>query len=579
MRNEPAVAFDNFSFRYAARTEKTLNEISLQIRRGQKILIAGVSGSGKSTLGHCLNGLIPHSFAGEQSGKLAVAGFDPAARELHEVGKCVGTVLQDTDGQFIGLSVGEDIAFALENDNRDQAAMSETVRGAAALVGMEQRMSQSPFALSGGEKQRVSLAGILVDDVEILLFDEPLANLDPAAGKRAIELIERLHDETGRTVVIIEHRLEDVLYRPIDRIVLIDKGRIVADQAPDAILAGPLLTRHGIREPLYLTAIRLSGQAPDEADRPANLERLQLQPYREGLLRWFRRRPEIAPVRKRPELLGATGLCYSYDGERATLSDVEFSIHQGETVALMGENGAGKSSLAKLITGVLRPDAGMLKWEGEDMSPQSISERSSRIGFVMQNPNHMISRHMIRDEVGFALRIRGLGEAEVNERVEAALQTCGLHPFRNWPVSVLSYGQKKRVTIASVLVMQPRLLIMDEPTAGQDYRCYTEFMEFVRNLSHETGLAILLITHDLHLALEYAERALVLSKGRLLADAPVEQVFSDAALLAQASLKETSLFGLARRLGIDQADEFIAHFIRAERSKRSGRSTEQNGRE
>ena len=579
MREEPAVAFDNFSFRYAARTEKTLHEISLQIRRGQKILIAGVSGSGKSTLGHCLNGLIPHSFAGEQSGKLAVAGFAPAARELHEVGKCVGTVLQDTDGQFVGLSVGEDIAFALENDNRAQAAMNETVRGAAALVGMEQRMRRSPFALSGGEKQRVSLAGILVDDVEILLFDEPLANLDPAAGKRAIELIERLHEQTGRTVVIIEHRLEDVLYRPIDRIVLIDKGRIVADQAPDAILAGPLLARYGIREPLYLAAIRLSGQAPDEADRPANLERLQLQPYREGLLRWFCRRPEKAPVRERPELLGATGLCYSYDGERATLSDVDFSIHQGETVALMGENGAGKSSLAKLITGVLRPDAGMFKWEGEDMSCWSISERSRRIGFVMQNPNHMISRHMIRDEVGFALRIRGLGEAEVNERVEAALQTCGLYPFRNWPVSVLSYGQKKRTTIASVLVMQPRLLIMDEPTAGQDYRCYTEFMEFVRNLSRDAGLAILLITHDLHLALEYAERALVLSKGRLLADAPVEQVFANAALLAQASLKETSLFGLARRLGIEQADEFIAHFIRAERSKRSGRSTKRDARE
>ena len=478
----------------------------------------------------------------------------------------MGTVLQDTDGQFVGLSVGEDIAFALENDNRDQDAMKETVREAASLVGMDHRIDQSPFALSGGEKQRVSLAGILVDDVEILLFDEPLANLDPAAGRRAVELIDRLHKETGRTIVIIEHRLEDVLHRPVDRLVLIDKGRIVADQAPDQILSGHFLAQHGIREPLYLKAIRLSGQVPTEADNPSSLKRLQLKPYREGLLQWFDRRPEKQEVHDSPELLGARDLCYAYN--RPTLVNINFSIRRGETIALMGENGAGKSTLAKLITGVLSPDSGSLLWEGENMASQNISERSEHIGFVMQNPNHMISCHMIRDEVGFALRLRGLDEAEINERVEATLRTCGLYPFRNWPVSVLSYGQKKRVTIASVLVMQPRLLIMDEPTAGQDYRCYTEFMEFVRSLIRETGLTVLLITHDLHLALEYADRALVLSKGNLLADAPVERVFSDPALLAQAGLKETSLFGLARLLGIDAVDEFIAHFICAERSGR-----------
>ena len=568
MINDPVVVFDDFSFRYAARAESTLNEISLKIHRGEKILIAGVSGSGKSTLGHCLNGLIPHSLKGEKTGGLTVAGFDPAARELHEVGRNVGTVLQDTDGQFVGLSVGEDIAFALENDGRDQKEMKETVRGAASLVGMDHRMDQSPFALSGGEKQRVSLAGILVDDVDILLFDEPLANLDPAAGKQAVELIHRLHEETRRTVVIIEHRLEDVLHRPVDRIVLIDKGRIMADESPDAILTGPLLPRYGIREPLYLTAIRLSGQAAAEADAPSNLSRLKLEPYREGLLGWFRRRPDDAPVREAPELLGAKGLSYSYDGERPTLSDVDFSIRRGEIIALMGENGAGKSTLAKLITGVLRPDGGTMEWEGEDMSAESISDRGARIGFVMQNPNHMISRHMIRDEVGFALRLRGFSEAEVNQRVEAALRTCALHPFRDWPVSVLSYGQKKRVTIASVLVMRPRLLIMDEPTAGQDYRCYTEFMEFAAALARKDELALLLITHDLHLALEYADRALVLSRGRMIADAPVEDVFSNPELLARASLKETSLFTLGRLLGVEALDEFIAHFIRSERNAR-----------
>lgn len=567
---DPIVEFSLFSFRYESRKEATLEDISLTIKSGEKILIAGPSGSGKTTIGNCLNGLIPHSFKGVGSGRLKVAGFEPASTDLHELSKSVGTVLQDTDGQFVGLSVGEDIAFALENDARPRDEMHTAVSRAASLVEMGEYLNRSPFALSGGQKQRVSLAGILIDDVDLLLFDEPLANLDPATGKLAIELIDQLHRETGKTIIIIEHRLEDVLHRPIDRIILIDRGKVIADESPDSMLTDGTLATHGIREPLYLSALRLAGGSLRVEDHPASLDSLDLDRHRDNLVSWFDSRPMVAERPHQPKLLTVKGISYSYDGELTTLDKVGFSIESGERISLLGENGAGKSTLAKIIMGLIKPDEGNLSWSGNVITGENISERSRKIGFVMQNPNHMISQHLIRDEVAFGPRLRGVCEADVTERVESTLRTCGLYPFRNWPISALSYGQKKRVTIAAILIMEPQLLIMDEPTAGQDYFHYTEFMEFITKLNRESGLTILLVTHDLHLALEYTERSLVLSHGYLIADDSVPKVFADSELLTRASLKPTSLYGLARKLNIEAVDEFIAHFISSEGAVRSG---------
>ncbi len=567
---DPIVEFSLFCFRYESRKEATLEDISLTIKSGEKILIAGPSGSGKTTIGNCLNGLIPHSFKGVGSGRLNVAGFEPASTDLYELSKTVGTVLQDTDGQFVGLSVGEDIAFALENDARPRNVMLTAVSRAASLVEMSDYLNRSPFALSGGQKQRVSLAGILIDDVDLLLFDEPLANLDPATGELAIELIDQLHRETGKTIVIIEHRLEDVLHRPVDRIILIDRGKVIADKSPDSMLADGTLAAHGIREPLYLSALRLAGGSLKVEDHPASLDSLNLDRHRDNLISWFDSRPVAVERPHQPKLLTVDGILYSYDGEFTTLDKVGFSIESGERISLLGENGAGKSTLAKIIMGLIKPDEGNLSWLGNNITRENISERSRKIGFVMQNPNHMISQHLIRDEVAFGPRLRGVCEADVTERVESALRTCGLYPFRNWPISALSYGQKKRVTIAAILIMEPQLLIMDEPTAGQDYFHYTEFMEFISKLNRESGLTILLVTHDLHLALEYTERSLVLSRGNLIADDPVPKVFADSELLIRASLKPTSLYGLARKLNIEAVDEFIAHFINSEEAVRSG---------
>ncbi len=563
------IEFSAFSFRYKSQTLPTLKEIDLQIRAGEKILIIGPSGSGKSTLGASINGLIPFSYEGEISGSLKVQGLETRSRDLHQLGREIGTVLQDTDGQFVGLSVGEDIAFALENDALPQAEMREKVIRAAGLVKMESFLDHSPFELSGGQKQRVSLAGILVDEVDLLLFDEPLANLDPATGKLAIELIDEIHRQTGKTVLIIEHRLEDVLHRPVDRILLMDKGRIVADEAPHRLLASPMILEKGLREPLYITALKYAGCDLSEGDEAAYLETLELDRHREKILHWYEERQlEASPPAGNP-LLSADNVCYSYDGEKQAVEGISLEIASGEMVAILGKNGAGKSTFATLIMGLLKPDTGSFRFRDQDMAELNIADRSASIGYVMQNPNHMISHHLVREEVEFGPRLRGLDEAEILRRSEDALRLCGLYRFRNWPIAALSYGQRKRVTIAAILVMEPELLILDEPTAGQDYRHYSEIMDFLEELNRSRGLSILFITHDMHLALEYTPRSIVFADGRLIADDRTAAVFSDREIIEQANLKLTSLFSLAERLEVTDREAFIANFIEEERRRRA----------
>ena len=274
--NDPIIQFHHFSFQYHAQSEPTLHDIELEIRKGEKVLICGPSGCGKSTLAHCINGLIPFSYKGECGGSLTIAGRESRELGIFEISRTVGTVLQDADGQFVGLTVAEDIAFAPENDCVGEPELHERVEKAAALVGVGDHLRHAPGELSGGQKQRVSLAGILVDDVDVLLFDEPLANLDPATGKQAIELIDEIQRKTGAAVVIIEHRLEDVLHRHVDRVVLMNAGRILADTTPDELLAGDLLKENGIREPLYITALKYAGVAVTADKRPDSIGHIRL---------------------------------------------------------------------------------------------------------------------------------------------------------------------------------------------------------------------------------------------------------------------------------------------------------------
>lgn len=556
------IEFSDFSFRYDSLDKPTLKHINLRIEKGEKIVIIGPSGSGKSTLGQCLNGLIPHAIKGESSGRLLLNGQDSTSLELHQYTEQVGTVLQDTDSQFVGLSVGEDIAFALENQLMSNIDMYPLVKATAKMVELEELLTRSPHDLSGGQKQRVSLAGILVDEVDTLLFDEPLAALDPKTGRKTIEIIDQLHQETGKTIIIIEHRLEDVLHRSVDRVILMDQGAIVADMTPNELLASPLLENHGIREPLYLSAIK-SAQCPlDELSQRDGLDKLslkQLQPY---FAHWQADLP--ARAERRDTLLSIDNLTYSYDGEKNALEGVSFDIQQGEFVSILGKNGSGKSTITKLIMGVINPDQGSIDLDGHELSSLSIFERSQQIGVVMQNPNHMISHHMIFDEVAFGLRNKGLDESAVQQKVTEILELCGLSKYRNWPIEALSYGQKKRVTIASILVLEPKLLILDEPTAGQDYRNYTAMLSFIKKLNEQLGITVIIISHDMHLVLEYTDRSIVISDSKLIADAPMTQVLSQPALLEQANLTTTSLYDLAKGLGKTDINSFMQYFIQQE---------------
>lgn len=565
---KPIISFRNFSFQYRAQKRPTLTDINLEIYPGERVLIAGPSGSGKSTLAGCINGLNPFSNPGACTGTLTVDGVDAPHSSLFELSAHVGTVLQDPDGQFIGLTVGEDIAFALENSCTPQDEMHAITRHAAELVGIENHLGYAPHELSGGQKQRVSLAGVMVDQVKILLFDEPLANLDPATGKQAIELIDEIQKKTDTTVLIIEHRLEDVLWRNVDRIVLVNGGTILADLRPDELLSGSLLAENGIREPLYVTALRYAGVDITPDKHPAHVDSLVLDDTdTQKLQDWFTARPRPAAQPEREPLLEVKGLSFGYQKGQQTLRDVSFSIGKGEMVSIVGRNGAGKSTLSKLICGFETPDAGEIFLNGKPLAEENIRRRAQHIGYVMQNPNQMISKTMIYDEVALGLQRSGLTEEQIREKVEATLRVCGLYPFRNWPISALSFGQKKRVTIASVLVLDPELILLDEPTAGQDFRHYTDIMEFLRGLNAR-GVTVVMITHDMHLMLEYTRRALVFCDGRLIADRTAAAVLCDPALVEQAALKETSLYTLANRCGIAPAQEFVERFIEQDREVR-----------
>lgn len=561
------IEFHNFSFKYHSQKNPTLKNIHLNIYEGEKVLIVGPSGSGKSTIGHCINGLIPFSYKGEMTGSLKVMGQETKELNIFALSKMVGTVLQDPDGQFIGLTVGEDIAFALENDCTPQKEMFEIVKDASKMVEMDDYLPASVHHLSGGQKQRVSLAGVMVDKVDILLFDEPLANLDPATGKYAMALIDKIQKETNTTVVIIEHRLEDVLYRHVDRIIVVNDGSIVADMSPDQLLTTNILEETNIREPLYIKAVKYAGCELTEDMHPADFNQFKADLCRKNLLEWFEDSNPKTPSKEGKTILELKNISFSYSSGHETIKDVSFSINKGEMVSIVGKNGAGKSTITKLICGFEKPSSGSILFNGKDITNETIKERSLKIGMVMQNPNHMISKHMIFDEVALGLKVRGVAEAEIKERVDNTLKICGLYPFRNWPISALSFGQKKRVTIASILVLEPEIIILDEPTAGQDFRHYTDIMEFLVQLNRQ-GVTIMMITHDMHLMLEYTERAIVFAEGRKIADDLAVNVLSDIDIIEQANLKETSLYNLALKTGIPEPRKFVERFIEYDREVR-----------
>ncbi|MGO3899791.1 MAG: ABC transporter ATP-binding protein [Lactiplantibacillus argentoratensis] len=563
----PIISFKNFSFQYNSQTEPTLRDINLDIYPGEKVLIAGPSGSGKSTLGRCLNGLIPQSYPGTVTGQAMIAGQTITESSIFALSQDVGTVLQDPDSQFVGLTVVEDMAFSLENDQQTQPAMRQATEQWAQTLDLQDLLTHRPQELSGGQKQRVAMAGVLIDNSKILLFDEPLASLDPASGKASMALIDQLTHTQDLTVIIIEHRIEDVLQQPIDRLIVMQDGAIVANDRPETILRQSLMTQLGLREPLYLSALKLAGVDLATCQHLDNLQALQVPDLTATLQNWTAGVQLQAPVVHDQPLLAIEHLTFGYDPAKPIINDVTVTLHQGEMISLVGQNGTGKSTLSNLITGFLMPQSGKMRFNGRSLADQSVKERADQIGYILQDPNQMISKTMIFDEVAAGLILRGVADDEVKRHVQAVLKVCGLYEFRHWPISALSFGQKKRVTIAAILVLEPAMLILDEPTAGQDLQHYTEMMTFLTKINQEQHMTIMLITHDMHLMLEYTDRTIVLGHGNILMDARPADVLTNAAIIQQASLAKTSLYTLAEAHHLNPT-EFVAKFVQAEREAR-----------
>ena len=591
---DPLIRIEDVTFQYRAQAEPTLHHITLSIARGERVAIIGASGSGKSTLLRLINGLVPHRYTGTLSGQVQVGGLDPSRVSLVEVSRVVGTVLQDANSQFVGLTVAEDIAFSLENQQIPHGQMPQRVEAAAQVVGIADRLSDSPQELSGGQKQRVAMAGVLVDEVDALLVDEPLAMLDPASGRSTMELLDRIHAERGTTVVIVEHRLEDVLHRDVDRVVLMDEGRIIADAPPDELLASGVLPQHGIRPPLHVEALRHAGAPVTAQQTPRRADAIALHPEQVRALRAWVEEGESSPdemqADPRPSTVASSG---SDDptpsappalslqnvsvqlGDRVVLDGVCADVAAGEIVGIVGSNGAGKSTLARAIAGFVPLQDGRIVLDGDDLAGRSIAARGQHVGYVLQEPSQMISQPTVREEVAL-----GLGGVDIADpqRIDDVLTVCGLRPYRSWPVSALSHGQRKRLTIASVLVLGPSVLILDEPTAGQDMRHAAEFMDHVERVA-ASGTTVLLVTHDMHLALEYTRRVLVMSGGQLLADDHPARVLTTPELTRAADLVTTGLYTLAQRSGVNP-DALVRRQVAADRAERAAaREAHQTRRE
>ena len=561
---EPIIEFKDFSFKYNSQAEPTLKNINLKINKGEKILLAGPSGSGKSTIGRCLNGLIPNIDQGEVEGKCLVNGKDITSTSLFDFSFTTSTILQDADSQFIGLTVGEDIAFALENDCQPKDKMHQTVNQWADELKIKELLTQSPQSLSGGQKQIVALAGVLVDESPILLFDEPLANLDPASGLKTMAIIDKIQKELNATVIIIEHRVEEVLSQPIDRIILVNEGTIVADQPTNELLHSHTLEKIGVREPLYLkalTAANVNLSSIKELDKISTLP--VSEQISDKLAAWTKQTKITKKETDNLPLLKLDHVGHQYSKNQPyPLKDVSTTINQGDFISIVGQNGAGKTTLCRTICGFISNE-GKITLKDQNLSDLSIKERAEKIGYVMQDPNQMISQKMIFDEIALGLRLRNVDEETIKQKVDQTLKICGLYPFRHWPISALSFGQKKRVTIAAILVLEPEIIILDEPTAGQDWKTYTEIMSFLKHLN-TMGKTIIIITHDMHLMLEYTSRSLAFAKGKLIADTTPIELLTNQALIKEASLKRTSLYDLAKHYNLPDPNKFVQAYINFE---------------
>lgn len=539
MSDSPLV-IENLSFQYRTRPEPAIQNISFELKPGEMLLIAGSSGCGKTTLARCINGLIPRSYRGKREGKVLLHGKDVAEMQIAEVAQTVGTLLQDPERQIVASNVYNEIAFGPENLGLPRDEILTRVEAAMKRLGIEYLKDRETFNLSGGEKQKVALAGLLAMNPSILLLDEPLASLDPASAYEALAVFRSLADE-GKTIVLVEHRVEDSIFAKPDRLLYMEAGQV--KYLGSITDLPPVIDHKEVKLPAewVVKRVQQSGETVKKAEPAERSERGEpLVVFEEVDFRYGDETPYI-------------------------LKDVNLKIYRGDLIGLIGPNGAGKSTLVKHSIGLLKPTKGRVLIEGRDTRSMSVAQIARTLGYVFQSPTHMLYAPTVREELEFGPRNLDFNKELMDKTVAESISTVNLNGLEEYPPLGLSFGQQKRTTIAAILAMQSKIMIMDEPTAGQDYANYTHFMDAMcrpqpdgsKSLVASNFAATLFITHDLDLAVTYANRVLLFGDKHVVADGRPEDVLKDFDLLTRYRVRPTSLLRLNLNL-LPRTGEFLS---------------------
>jgi energy-coupling factor transport system ATP-binding protein len=507
------IQVNNLSFRYRSREEVAIRDINLTVQAGEMLLIAGASGCGKTTLARCINGLIPRSYKGELSGQILMQGQNIASLPLSRISQMVGTVLQDPERQILGSIVLNEVAFGLENLGLSREEIRSRTLKALEYLGIYSLRDRETFSLSGGEKQKVALAGVLAMRPSILMLDEPLASLDPASAQETLALVRRLADE-GMTVLMVEHRVEDVLAIRPDRILFLMNGQM-RYLGPTAGLKDAV-DYHEVKLPTAMVISKAASQPASTA----------IHPY-------------LQPAADAHPLVEFQDVSFGYGGEVQVLSNINLTINRRDVIAVLGPNGAGKTTLVKHAIGLCKPTGGHVLVEGRDTRELSVAQIANTLGYVFQSPSHMLFAPTVQAELEFGPKNIHHPPAEIAADVEKAIRIVNLQGMEQIPPLSMSFGQQKRVSIASILSMRSRILVMDEPTAGQDYKNYMGFMDSIVQMPGFES--ILFITHDIDMALIYANRVLVVNNGRIVADGTPFEALHDLERLKANRLVPSSL--------------------------------------
>ena len=539
MNSELPLVIEDLSFRYQRREDFAIRNISFSAEAGQVILIAGASGCGKTTLARCINGLIPRSYKGEVKGKILLNGKDMSKEPLARISQVVGTVLQDPERQILGTQVLNEVAFGLENLAYSRENILTTIHEALRHLKIFHLKDRETFNLSGGEKQKVALAGVLAMKPRILLLDEPLASLDPASARETVALVRELADE-GMTVLMVEHRVEDVLGIHPNRVLFMSNGEIHYDGPPEKL--DKAVNYREVKLPAKMIMERAAAEDSPQPVQPALVK--QAGPNSEALVQF-------------------KNVNFYYDENKKVLEDINLQINSGDIIAVLGANGAGKTTLVKHAIGLLKPKSGQVLVEGKDTHNLSVAEIANTLGYVFQSPSHMLFAPTVFDELAFGPKNLGHTEEEIKKEVNEAVNIVNLSGLEEYPPLALSFGQQKRVSIAAILSMRSKILVMDEPTAGQDYKNYISFMDSIVQLP--SFKSILFITHDVDMAVIYANRVLLVNQGKIAADGKPADVLKDFALLEDCRVVPTSLLKTNLEMypetGRFMRAEELAHFF------------------